>query len=559
MDDTVGETVEEAAETALSLLSVLGYAGLGLAVGLLVSILISVVVRILRRRHPTLTPVSRRMKAPQRAFFALLGTGIGVALGTAPQIAGVETSWRPAFLHIFLIILIAAAGYLLTAALFAIEDMVRERHEGLEETSHARRVRTQMQVIRRVGVAIVWLSVVGGILLTFESFRAIGASLFASAGVLSLVAGIAAQSSLGNIFAGIQIAFTDALRVGDVVVINGEFGNVEEVTLTYVVVRIWDDRRLILPSSHFTTQIFENWTRREPELLGTVILDLDWFAPVPAMRIELQRLVESTELWDGRTAGVQVVDAQNGRIQVRVVVSSDSSGHLWDLRCLVREGLITWLRENAPYSFPRTRLEPDTSTAPPQEELRGFIEEVEREWEEEKAAARDEAEQTPDGDATLLAPAVVDESDTQRLHREEEARRARREAERADRRAAKKNPAALAERPVRPQPSSEATRVLSEEEVAALESDDAAPQPAAAAPAVPPRTPRTSILQRAVDSGPPGDARAAEPRSAEARLFSGSPEAEERANRLSGPSREDMAEREDTARRRSQQPPEENR
>ncbi|NCD20969.1 MAG: mechanosensitive ion channel, partial [Actinobacteria bacterium] len=221
MDDTVGETVEEAAETALSLLSVLGYAGLGLAVGLLVSILISVVVRILRRRHAALSPVSRRMKAPQRAFFALLGTGIGVAVGTAPQIAGVDTTWRPAFLHVFLIVLIVAAGYLLTAALFAIEDMVRERHEGVEETSHARRVRTQMQVIRRVGVAIVWLSVVGGILLTFESFRAIGASLFASAGVLSLVAGIAAQSSLGNIFAGIQIAFTDALRVGDVVVING--------------------------------------------------------------------------------------------------------------------------------------------------------------------------------------------------------------------------------------------------------------------------------------------------------------------------------------------------
>jgi hypothetical protein len=254
-----------------------------------------------------------------------------------------------------------------------------------------------------------------------------------------------------------------------------------------------------------------------------------------------------------------VVGAQDGRIQVRVVVSSDSSGHLWDLRCLVREGLIRWLGENAPYSFPRTRLEPDTSTAPPGEELRNFIEEVEREWDREKAAAVDEAEEAAADAQTLLTPAVVDESDTQRLSREEEARRARREAERADRRAAKKNPAALAERPVRPLPSSDATRVLSEEEVAALESDDAAPQATADAPAVPPRTPRTSILQRAGDPGPGGDARPGEPRSAESRLFSGSPEAEERANRLSGPSREDMAEREDTARRRAQEPPEENR
>ena len=541
MDDTVGETVEEAAETALSLLSVLGYAGLGLAVGLLVSILISVVVRILRRRHAALSPVSRRMKAPQRAFFALLGTGIGVAVGTAPQIAGVETTWRPAFLHVFLIFLIVAAGYLLTAALFAIEDMVRERHEGVEETSHARRVRTQMQVIRRVGVAIVWLSVVGGILLTFESFRAIGASLFASAGVLSLVAGIAAQSSLGNIFAGIQIAFTDALRVGDVVVINGEFGNVEEVTLTYVVVRIWDDRRLILPSSHFTTQIFENWTRRESQLLGTVLLDLDWFAPVPAIRIELQRLVESSELWDGRTAGVQVVDAQNGRIQLRVVVSSDSSGHLWDLRCLVREGLVTWLRENAPYSFPRTRLEPDTSTAPPQEELRTFIAEVEREWEEEKAA------EEPALEETLLTPVVVDESDTVRMRREEDARRARREAEKADRRAARKNPAILAgHENVRPLPSSDETRVLSEDELVTLEADDDAPRLAPPEPAAPATMPRTSIMQRTEEQ-----------RSADSRLFSGSPDAEERANRLTGPPREEMAEREDTARRRAQQQPEE--
>ncbi|MGM0386632.1 MAG: hypothetical protein ACQERF_11735, partial [Actinomycetota bacterium] len=245
--------------------------------------------------------------------------------------------------------------------------------------------------------------------------------------------------------------------------------------------------------------------------------------------------------------GVQVVGAQDGRIQVRAVVSSDSSGHLWDLRCLVREGLITWLGENAPYSFPHFRLEPDTSTAPPQEELRNFIEEVEREWDREKAAAVDEAEEAAAGAETHLTPVVIDESDTERVHREEEARRARREAEKADRRAARKNPAALADRTVRPLPSSDATRVLSEEDIASFDSDDAAPRPAPPRSAVPSNTPRTSILQRAV-----------EPRSAESRLFSGSPEAEERANRLSGPPPEEMAEREDTARRRAQQPPEEN-
>lgn len=543
MDDTT--TVEEAAETAISFLTVLGYGALGLAAGVLFSILISVVMRIARRRNPVLVHTSRRMKLPQRAFFAVLGTGLGIALATSAEIRGSEPTWRPAFLHVFLIILPVAAGYLLSAALFAVEDTALDRFKGAEETSHARRVRTQMQVIRRVGVAIVWISVVGGILLTFESFRAIGASLFASAGVLSLVVGIAAQSSLGNVFAGIQIALTDALRVGDVVVINGEFGNVEELTLTYVVLRVWDDRRLILPSSHFTTQIFENWTRREPQLLGTVILDLDWFAPVPALRVELQRIVESTELWDGRAAGVQVVDAQNGGIQVRVVVSSDSSGHLWDLRCLVREGLITWLSENAPYSFPRTRLEPETSAAPPVPELREFIEGVEREWEDQKA--QDEAEAAAAaGDGETLVAAVVEESDTQRLQREDEARRARREAERADRRAARRNPAALADRTVLPLPSGDATRVLSQEEMAGFEADDAAPRLAPPESEPPAATQRTSIIQRA------GEARAADDR-----LFSGSPEAEERASRLSGPPAAEMAEREDTARRRAQQPTEE--
>lgn len=530
MDDT--DTVEAAAETAISLLTVLGYGALGLAAGICLSVLMSVFARALRRRHPSLGHVSRRVKAPQRTFFAVLGTGLGIATATSARVLGAELGWRPLFLHIFLMALIVAAGYLLSAALFAVEDAALDRFRGVEETGHARRVRTQMQVIRRVGVVIVWISVVGGILLTFESFRAIGASLFASAGVLSLVVGLAAQSSLGNLFAGVQIAFTDALRVGDVVVVNGQFGNVEEITLTYVVLRVWDDRRIVLPSTQFTNQPFENWTRREPDLLGTVELDLDFTTPIPALRVELQRIVESSDLWDSRTAGLQVTDAIGGHVRVRAVVSARNSGQLFDLRCLVREELIAWLTASAPYALPRTRLEPETSTAPPIEDVREFIEEVERQWAEEKSAEETTA------DATQLI--AVEESDTERLRREEDARRARREAEKADRRAARRNPAALSgHRMVLPLPSSDDTHVIADP--AALGGDagaaaDATPRPSD----VRPTTPRASILRQ------PGD-----PHSAEARLFSGSPEAEERATRLAGPSAADMAEREEAARRRS--------
>jgi len=540
-----------ATDAAISFLTVVGYAGLGLLAGILTSVVISVVVRFMTRRNPALIPTSRRLKMPQRAFFAVLGMGSGVAAATSAQVAATEPSWRPAFMHVFLILLIIAGAYLLSGALFALEDTVLEKFKGAEETGYARRVRTQMQVIRRVGVAIVWICAVGGILLTFDAFRAIGASLFASAGVLSLVVGLAAQSTLGNVFAGIQIAFTDALRVGDVVVVNKEFGNVEEITLTYVVIRLWDDRRMIMPSTLFTTQPFENWTRREANLLGTVEMDVDWLTPVPALRVELQRIVEGSDLWDGRTAGLQVTDAVGGNVRVRAVVSARNSGQLFDLRCLIREALVTWIQTMAPYALPRTRLEPETTPAPSQQERREFIEEVQRVRDEELAA-----DVEPQLEETLVGT-PVEESDTERILRETEARRARREAERADRRAAKKNPAILAgHEAVRPQPSSDATQVLSEREIRALESDDegagattthpgathpGATRPGAAHPAGAVELERESILHRAAETTPRG---------AESRLFSGSPEAEERALRLAGPTNAEMAQREDTARRR---------
>ena len=285
-------------------------------------------------------------------FCLVLGLGLGVAYAARATAYNPAPQWRPLYMQGFVIALIFAGAFLVTGVINAVQDGLAARAGGDEETPHFRRMKTQMQVISRVAIAVVWVCALAGALLTFEQFRAVGASLLASAGLLSIVAGLAAQSSLANVFAGMQVAFSDALRVGDLVVVEGEMGSVEEITLTYVVVRTWDDRRWIVPSNFFTTKKFENWTRREAKLLGTVEFDLDWLVPIEAMRVELMRILRGTDLWDERSANLQVTDATGGPVRVRCVVSAATSGQLWDLRCYVREELIGWVQQHAVYALP---------------------------------------------------------------------------------------------------------------------------------------------------------------------------------------------------------------
>lgn len=593
---------ENTTEAAFDVLTVVGYAGLGLAAGLAVSILITIIVKIIARRRRGLLLLARHARLPQRILLSVFGAGVGVLVGTSEVFASAVPSWRGIFLHGFLIAMIILGANLLQGIITGTEAMVMDRFKDGEESAHARRVRTQMQVMRRVGVAVVWLCAIAGVFLTFPTFQALGATLFASAGVASLVLGFAAQSSLGNLFAGIQIAFTDAVRVGDRVVVEGQMGSVEELTLTYVVVRTWDDRRLIMPSTFFTSSTFENWTRREADLLGTVEFDLDFLAPVKAMRVELQRIVESSELWDRRTVNLQVTDAVDGKVRIRVVVSAESSGTLWDLRCLIREQLVEWVHRNAPYALPRTRLEPEPTSAPSIEERDNFIDEVQEEWEKRRRES-ERLTTTVDTLDELKATEPVPAPPRNAAA----ARRARKVAAKRDRQAAKRNPRILAGHDaVRPLPSSEATRVLSREELEALRIANAAdnagisseetglrdgreplaerdaseearhggrndtrgagsaPDASSAATPEDPRArpgrgrpttarttsqvARTSVINRAPSRQEPDPG---EPTSAAGLLYSGSPEAEERAMRLAGPSKEEMAEREDAARRRN--------
>lgn len=509
---------------AFDALTVLGSAGAGFLIGAAASILLSVIMRMVLRRNTRLSFLSQRLKVPQRVMLMLLGTGIGVMLATAPGPRTPEPGWRPYFEQAFLIAIILAAAFVVTGVIQAVEDGVVKRAEGDEETPHFRRIRTQMQIVSRVLIAIVWICAVAGAMLTFDQFRAIGASLFASAGVLSIVAGLAAQSSLANVFAGMQIAFSDAIRVGDIVVIEGaNMGSVEEITLTYVVVRTWDNRRWVVPSNYFTTKSFENWTRQSQELLGTVELDLDWLIPVEAMRIETARIVHASDLWDGRSVNLQVTDATGGTVRVRAVVSANSSGNLWDLRCYLREELIKWLQEQAVYALPRHRLEPETTTAPPPDEREEFIAQVVDEWRAEQAAQK-----------TQVLPSVID-TPTPPDVKPLAPRRSWLQALRDQRAAAAQTKA--------PPPPPEATTetTLWPEKAAALDETRMLPPATVATPEQP-----------ADDSEPSGKGSSKSP---EARLYSGSPEADERNRSMSGPSAADMAERARAAERRKGSPP----
>src|SRR6478736_3403837 len=325
---------------------------LAVVAGLALSWLLRKIVLKLNRKRPELQATSRVARQPLRLALCLVG--VRAALGLT---AGGE-SWHAGVDHLLLLALIGSFAWLAIAVLLIVEAVVLNRHSvDVADNRRARRLRTQVILARRIAVALVVVLAVGTAMLTFPAIQALGAGLLASAGVISIVAGLAAQTSLVNFFAGLQLAFTDAIRVDDVVVVQKEWGRIEEITLTYVVVHIWDDRRLILPSTNFTTTPFENWTRRQSEVMGTVEFDLDWRAPVSAMRAELKRVLAGTELWDQRVGILQITDATAGYVRVRILVSAADSAALFDLRCLIREELVLFLQEKHPTALPHFRLE----------------------------------------------------------------------------------------------------------------------------------------------------------------------------------------------------------
>lgn len=220
-----------------------------------------------------------------------------------------------------------------------------------------RKIRTQLQFVRKILISLIILITAGFILLSFENMRRLGAGLLTGVGIGGIIIGFAAQKSLGNLLAGFQIAFTQPIRIDDVLIVEGEWGRVEEITLTYVVLKIWDQRRLILPINYFIEKPFQNWTRVTAELIGAVNIYLDYTAPIDKLKDELARLLETNRLWDRRVMALQVTDARENSIEIRALVSGRNSSDVFDLRCHVREGLISFIQTNYPECLPKTRAE----------------------------------------------------------------------------------------------------------------------------------------------------------------------------------------------------------
>jgi small-conductance mechanosensitive channel len=330
-----------------------------LVVGIVLVGIVALIVRgVARRRRWQGDPVSQ-LRIPFRALVIVVLLWIAFSI-TWPG------TWVHTISHGFQILTIVAGGGFVGALLGALIAHAMGRYNvDVADNRFARKVRTQLAIVRRLVFVVVAIVVLGAVLLTFPGVQAAGTSVLASAGVVSVIAGLAAQSTLANVFAGIQLAFSDAIRVDDVVVVETQWGRIEEITLSYVVVHIWDDRRMVLPSTYFTTTPFENWTRTSSELLGSVEFDLDWRVSPSRMREELDRIMADAPLWDGRVKVLQVTDAVGGSVHVRALVTAKDAPTLFDLRCFVRERMIDWLQREAPESLPVQRVQLGDAPARP--------------------------------------------------------------------------------------------------------------------------------------------------------------------------------------------------
>ncbi|MET0725164.1 MAG: mechanosensitive ion channel domain-containing protein [Leifsonia sp.] len=331
--------------------------GFGLAVVLIaagafiITAIARQIVRAAGRRKEWPALLTKRVRWPFRLILFITGLWIAVVvtLDDSPVRAGVE--------HLLLIaMIIVGSWFVCELVLFGMDLSTARYRIDVADNKVARRIRTQIAILRRLVVVVAVVVAVGGILLSFPEVRVVGASVLASAGLLSVVAGLAAQSTLANLFAGVQLAFSEAIRVDDVVVVEGEWGRIGEITLSYVVVNLWDERNLVLPCTYFTTQPFQNWTREGSALLGSVELDLDWRIAPQRMREHLAAVMAGTDLWDGRTSVLQVTDAVGGYVRVRILVTARDAPTLFDLRCHVREEMVDWIQTQTPSAIPHQRV-----------------------------------------------------------------------------------------------------------------------------------------------------------------------------------------------------------
>jgi small-conductance mechanosensitive channel len=317
-----------------------------------------VLFRLIRRKEATSsTPglgLREYLAHPARAIFLL--TCVLIALPFVPRI---PKHVEHLIAHATFMVIVAALGWFAVGCIYVLQNLLLRRYDiTAADNVRARSVHTQFQVFRRIAIAFVTIITIGALLWTFNDPRIwhYGSGLLASAGVATLVIAAAAKSTASNFLAGLQIALTEPIKIDDVVVVQGEWGRIEEITSSYVVIRIWDLRRLIVPLSWFIENAFANWTRESSKILTTSFLYLDYEVPVKELRSQLERVVKAAPMWDGDVVGLQVTNLTDRSMEIRCLMSAADSGSAFNLQCLVREEMMEWVREHYPTAFPTARF-----------------------------------------------------------------------------------------------------------------------------------------------------------------------------------------------------------
>jgi small-conductance mechanosensitive channel len=327
-----------------------------------------ILFRVLHRKesssHPRGWGLQQHLGKPARAIFLL--TCLLMVLPTIPDLPEhIESLLRQAFI----MLMVVALGWFAIGCIYVLQSIMLRRYDlAAENNFRARRIHTQFQLFRRMLIAFVVIVDIGALLWTFNNPRIwhYGSGLLASAGIASLIIATAAKSTASNLFAGLQIALTEPIRIDDVVVIQGEWGRIEEINSAYVIVKIWDLRRLVVPLSYFIENSFQNWTRQSSDILGTAFLYVDYSIPVEDLRKQLEAIVHPSPLWNKLVCGLQVTNLTDRSMELRCLVSSRNSSENFDLRCLVREKMTAWIQRNYPDAFPTTRFTARSDLTPGQ-------------------------------------------------------------------------------------------------------------------------------------------------------------------------------------------------
>lgn len=344
-----GGTLSSATDWIVSATLLIGAAAVAL---LLHAGALALARRLLGAREPFLRTVLRATTGPTRLGLLL------IAVAAILPATSFADNTKDVLARLLALAAICLFGWIAATALHIAADLYLLRFRiDVADNLLARKHVTQVRVLTRVMDVVIFLITAGFALMTFDAVRQYGVTLFASAGVAGIVAGLAARPVLTNFLAGVQIAMTQPIRIDDAIIVENEWGNVEEITFSYVVVRLWDWRHMVVPLSYFIEKPFQNWTRIGGELIGSVYLYVDHTAPIETIRNKLSEIAKQSKLWNGEVVNLQVSDCKETTIELRALVSADSASAAWDLRCEVREKLIDFLQREHPYALPRRRYE----------------------------------------------------------------------------------------------------------------------------------------------------------------------------------------------------------